>query len=744
MMPLLPSLLALSAGLLQTPQLPDPPDPMRLELRGPIDKWDEAIPLGNGFMGGLLWGEGDELRLSLDRGGLWDNRPHPLTQQKNWTYAQMRAWVAAGRQDLLTQAFDACYDTNTYPSKIPGGRLVIDLPTGVTLGDFALDLRRAEGQVLLGPSQTARFLFSATSPVAMASLPLTGTTVHFERPPSLQKLGFPEARFGEEGALSWMAQDTVADGSYAVVVGKREIAGQTELAIAITSSQDGPDPLALGKQRVHAALEASYANMAAPHIAWWQDFWARSSVTLPDASLQLHYNLVKYFYGAASRHQAPPMPLQGVWTADTGGLPPWKGDYHHDLNTQATYIAYATAGCFEEGLSFLDYNLALLPQYRQFAQDFYGLSKGAVVPGVADFKGQPLGGWGMYSLSPTHGAWIAQIFYRHWKMTADPQFLREKAWPFTWDIATALLALCEEDEQGHLRLPLSSSPEIYDNSLRAWLTPNSNYDLSMLRAAFDMAAELAQELGETEQAASFQRASAKLEPWHVDEGGVLMFAAGEPFHQSHRHHAQLMAIHPFSQLTIEDGPEARRIIDASLNEVERLGTRAWVGYSFSWYSCLASRAGRADTALHYLKQYQWCTLRNGFHANGQQRGAEDISAFKYRPFTLEGNFLAMEAMQQMLLQSWRGTVRLFPSTPTSWPEASFRDLRAEGGFRVSAVRHEGQTQSLRIEASVDGMLRLRDPFSGAAADWSLSPQQDGDDWLLPMRVGQVLTATRRN
>src|ERR1017187_9598968 len=93
----------------------------------------------------------------------------------------------------------------------------------------------------------------------------------------------------------------------------------------------------------------------------------------------------------------PPMPLQGVWSADAGSLPPWKGDYHNDLNTQMTYLAYRTAGNFEEGLCFLDYLWKRLPTFRQSAKDFYG-APGAAVPRVMSLAGQPLGGWGQYSL----------------------------------------------------------------------------------------------------------------------------------------------------------------------------------------------------------------------------------------------------------------------------------------------------------------------------------------------------------
>ena len=104
-----------------------------------------------------------------------------------------------------------------------------------------------------------------------------------------------------------------------------------------------------------------------------------------------------------------------------------------------------------------------------------------------------------------------------------------------------------------------------------------------------------------------------------------------------------MAIHPLGQITIEDGEADRAIIRGSLAAVEKHGTQQWVGYSFSWMSCLYARAGQADQALRYLKDFERAfILRNGFHANGDQAGT-GLSSATYRPFTLEGNFLAMEA-----------------------------------------------------------------------------------------------------
>ena len=141
--------------------------------------------------------------------------------------------------------------------------------------------------------------------------------------------------------------------------------------------------------------------------------------------------------------------------------------------------------------------------------------------------------------------------------------------------------------------------------------------------------------------------------------------------------------------------------------------------------------------------------RNGFHVNGDQTRS-GFSGFTYRPFTLEGNFLAAQAVQEMLLQSWSPTpgkrnteiIRIFPAMPWRWHSASFRDLRSEGGHRVSAVRENNATTWLQIVAGRDGVVRIRDNFEGRQPVWNLGKvKKTGSNYLATLSQGQTLTAT---
>lgn len=497
--------------------------------------------------------------------------------------------------------------------------------------------------------------------------------------------------------------------------------GGTELALAITAACDGADPLALAKERTAKALDAGYDRLLADHVQWWKQFWSASGIRVPDSAIQGHYDLAQYFYGAASRRGAPPMPLQGVWTADEGDLPPWKGDYHNDLNTQLTYWAYLSAGHLSQGQSFLDFMWDLLPEHRRFARDFYQ-TPGAAVPGVMGLDGKPLGGWGQYSLSPTMGAWVAHTFYLHWRYTMDRRFLTERAIPYCSAIAQCLRALLRPGANGKLKLPLSSSPELHNNALEAWVQPNSNYDLALMRWLFEALGEMCAAAGAT-QAAQWKALSGQLDELAVAgaglHAGALMVSPSEALQESHRHFSHLMAIHPLGTLTIEGSDRDRQVIAASLEQLEKLGIREWCGYSFAWMACLSARCGLGGLAARHLNTYlQVFVSPNGFHLNSDFKRILPEVRRKGRPFTLEGNFAAAQAVHEMLLQSWGGVVRVFPAMPATWTDAAFENLRAEGAWLVSARRVAGCTRWLRIAAEYGGRLRLRNPFAACQPQWN--------------------------
>ena len=734
---------------------------LNLVLAAPITTWDEAVPLGNGLLGGLLWGGGDTIRFSLDRGDLWDLRTPPAIHEKGFTYENLQKLVREKNQREISRLFDDPYGHPT-PTKIPGGRLEIVLDPSQKVERFELNLATAEGRAYFAGGAKLEAFFSAMQPVALLRIPgpepkeirlrVSGSGGGDTGPDShaVASLGYPDAQVGGDNGQRWFVQDTATSFSYCVFVESRRASNATLLAVTVTSTADAPDPLQVARRRVSEALSKGYDALLKPHTEWWAGFWEQSALTFSsDPHILKQYYLVRYFHGAASRLGAPPMPLQGVWTADAGSLPPWKGDYHNDLNTQMTYMGYQGAGHFDEGRCFLDFNWNLLPRYRRFAREFFG-TPGANVPGVMSLSGDPLTGWPQYALPPTMSAWIGHIFYLHWRYTADDKFLRERAYPWCREVGESLRALLKPNAEGRLVLPLSSSPEIHDNSLRAWLVPNSNYDLFSLKMLFLALEEMADACGKSTEAKQWADTAAALGDWHVSDNGTLRIDAKEELPGSHRHLSNLMGLYPFNLVTADGGEKDQRVIKASLDQWDKLGTGAWCGYSFSWMSALRARVGDAEAALRNLDIYASAfILRNGFHCNGDQTKS-GLSGFTYRPFTLEGNFLACAAVHEMLLQSWSSTpgkrdtevLRIFPATPWRWHDAAFEDLRAEGGHKVSAKREDNATTWFRVVAGKNGAVRIRDNFGGRALKWSREGVKKVDgNFEVTLKKGEAIEAT---
>jgi alpha-L-fucosidase 2 len=141
-----------------------------------------------------------------------------------------------------------------------------------------------------------------------------------------------------------------------------------------------------------------------------------------------------------------------------------------------------------------------------------------------------------------------------------------------------------------------------------------------------------------------------------------------------------------------------------------LGTRKWVGYSFAWIASIYARAQNGDSATANLKKFATSFVSpNSFHLNGDQKGGQ-YADDTYRPFTLEGNFAFAQGIHELLLQSHKNFIEVFPAIPKDWKNVSFKTLRAEGAFLISAKKENGVTTEVKIKAEAGGLLRIKLPF----------------------------------
>jgi len=721
-----------------------PPEP-GLHYDSPALSWDEGLPLGNGIMGALVWGDGGPLNISLNRTDLWDLRPVEEFQGADYTAAQLRRWREAGEAEKVGRLYDDPYMKHPGPSKIPAGRLVWQLDGAPKFASAALDFQTATARVDFDDGTRVTVLVHATEPVG--SILVQGSAVPGFRllapafggsgqpgarddvvdGDDLARLGYPAPE--ESSGANWQAFTQAGYGGFgfAVHVGWRESGDGCVVCWSIASSFETQSPLELARSRVETALERGWTGDPAGHRAWWAMYWSRSGLRVPDPVLERQWYLAQYLFGSGSRRGAPPLTLQGPWNADNGKLPPWKGDYHHDLNTQATHWACYSGNRLEEGLSFLDWLWATRPECLVWTREYWE-APGLNVPGVADLKNRALGGWPQYSFSSTTACWLSWHFYTHWRYSRDREFLRERAYPYLRDAAIFIEAITrEKDARGRRTLPLSSSPETNDNRLDAWFPAITNHDLALIRWLLGACAELCDEMGESEEGERWLQVLGEMPELARAEDGGLLLAEGIPQRDSQRHLAHTMAIHPLGLINWDDGEEAQRTILASLAELERLGPEEWVGFSYAWLAILQALARQGERAAKSLAIFATAfTLRNGFHCNGDQSGLRYCQS-TYRPFTLEANFMAAAGLQMMLLQSQGGVMRIFPAVPEDWADVSFENLRADGAFLVSAGRKDGITQWIKIVAEQGGTCRFIWPFSEDEINFRM---EAGEEFLI--------------
>lgn len=702
--------------------------------------WDEAIPLGNGLIGNLIWQNEDNLRIALDRADLWDLRPvKEFEESPNYTFQYVCDEIIR-RKDLtnVRALIDDRSRKDCAPTKIPVGAIEIPIAHLGKVSNVELDLHTAVCTVTWKCGTVGRFFTSATD---------KSGHFRFENLPQLLDIQLKTPRYEDNGSsiqrvsaprthlltrLGYKNGHTTRRGN--TLVYRQQAYGKVSYEVALR--WDTPDSHTLEgtycittrgtwySEPVQAAdfmktYTKNFHTAQAEHIGWWNSYWEKCSIHLPDPVLERQWYLEMYKFGAASRKDAPPICLQAVWTADNGQTPPWRGDFHNDLNTQLSYWPGYNANHLEESRVFTDWLWKIKANGEAFTRRFFGV-EGLNIPCIATLEGKAIGGWSPYSHQPTTSGWLAHHFYQQWKYEADNDFLKVQAYPWVKEAARYFENISVKDTRNLRKLPLSTSPEINDNELDAWFQQTTNYDLANIRFTYTAAAEMADTLGLKDEAAHWRQQLREWPDFATDSTG-LTIAPGYPLAESHRHLSHLMAFHPFGLLDVSQGEEAEHLIKRSIHHVEELGNKLWIGYTYAWLANMHARVFDGDAAARNLHIFikAFCSP-NSFHLNGDQL-KQGYTSFDYRPFTLEGNFACASAIQEMLLQSHTGIIRLFPALPEGWTQASFEKMRTMGGFLVSADYRDSRVESVTIHSEKGGMLKLLNPFTGKVEERTTNP-----------------------
>lgn len=422
-------------------------------------------------------------------------------------------------------------------------------------------------------------------------------------------------------------------------------------------------------QEVQAAAACPLEDWVSTHRDWWHRYYEQSFVSIPDAQLESFYWIQMYKLASAVRADAPLLDNTGPWLTTT----PWPGAWFN-MNVQMSYSPVYTAnrlGLGESLIGALKRNeeslIANVAEAYRFDSAGLGRSSGTDMRSEVDDEIGNL-------------TWVCHNIWRHYRYTMDESLLRDMLYPLLKRSVNYYLHLLIEGEDGKLHLPPTISPEY--GSFKRLTVADCHYDLALLRWGCMTLLTACERLQlEDNRADCWRDVLDRLAPMPIDDTG---FQVGKemPMAFGHRHFSHMLAVFPLHLVSGEKEGEWELIHRSLEHWLSLEGDLR--GFSFTGAASIAATLGLGDTALQCLR-----TLMLMITPNTMYKEAGPV---------IETPLAGAEALQDMLLQSWGDRIRVFPAVPKEWQDTAFHNLRAEGGFLVSAVLKEGTTSFIRIKS----------------------------------------------
>ena len=729
----------------------------------PAKVWMESLPIGNGRLGAMTYGGIEEEKLALNESTMWsgqynENQNKPFGREK---MNQLRKLFFEGKLSEGNRiAGDNLHGNQTsFGTHLPIGDLKMQFiyPEGkVTDYRRSLILDEAVSSVSFnsGGVNYKREYF-ATNPDNVLVLRLTadkqksitmnmGLDLMRQADLSVEnnqlvftgKVDFPLHGPGGvcfEGRIAVLADNGEVKMEQSGVSIKE--ADAVTLIVDVRTDYKSPDYKTLCADGVEKAAAKSYDELKQAHIKDYNTLYNRVSIhfgqdanrAMPtdvrwkqvkegktDTGLDaLFFQYGRYLTIASSRENSPlPIALQGFFNDNKACNMGWTNDYHLDINTEQNYWAANVGNLAECNAPLFTYIKDLAHHGAKTAEVVYGC-KGWTAHTTANVWGYtPASSTIIWGLFPMAGSWIASHLWTQYEFTQDKQYLAETAYPLLKGNAQFILDfLAKDPKSGYLMTGPSISPENWfrtagGEEMVASMMPACDREL-----AYEILSNCvrASEILDTDRefADSLRTAIAQLPPIQLRANGAIRewFEDFEEAHPNHRHTSHLLALYPFSQITLEKTPE---LAEAARKTIEnRLSAENWEDTEWSRANmiCMYARLKDAQEAYKSVQLLQGKLSRENLMtvSPGGIAGAEgDIYSF-------DGNPAGTAGMAEMLIQNHEGYVEFLPCLPVEWKDGSFKGLCLKGGAEATAEWTNAVINKASLKATADQVLKVKIP-----------------------------------